>query len=199
MLITSKGDSMKKIIIFPLLLMVSCGDSSGSGGGGSALDLSGTYKTECISGTKSTRIFSGNTATLSVFFYSDKSCLSQFMNLESMFTFTIGDQLAGLTNTYKIDFTQTLLTIEIKNQPDVDDANKKQLYGYSDWAVDIKKDVAGRVSSSGEKEDANGTVSYKIFKLDGGKYYSSDNATGDGSTPEKRPTSINTTTYGTKQ
>jgi hypothetical protein len=180
------------------LLMTSCGSSDGSHGG-SSVDLTGTYISECITETKVIRAFSGNELTWTMSTYKDSKCVDLSMVWESKYTFTIGDQLSNLANTYKIDYTQTSSTLEIKDQSVLDDANSKKEFGYSDWALNTKKDIAGMSASSGDKEDANGTKSYWIFKLDGGKLFSGDLATGDGTTPEKRPTSINTATYGVKQ
>ncbi len=192
---------MKLAVSVIALVLSSCGDngSSNNNSTGNSVDLTGTYASDCLLGVKLIRKFVGDVQTLSINYYSDNACGELIMQDTTSATFKIGDAMPGMTNTYKIDFTQTSLCRTPKTAAVVAEANSKSGFGYNDWTIDVPKDIAGRSSSNGAKQTENGATIYSIFKIDGEKYYIGDKTTGDGTSVDKRPSVIDMRSYSTKQ
>jgi hypothetical protein len=114
-------------------------------------------------------------------------------------SFAIGDAAITTVGAKNIDFTQISSTITPLTAFVVTDWNTKSVYGYTNWLLNVAKDIAGREASSGDGfEDANGAISYGIFQIkdDGMLYFGDDeiNPSYDGSTEAKREQAL--VTYG---
>jgi hypothetical protein len=158
-------------------------------------ELAGTWVSDCtIAGPwniKGNRVYNDVSTTLQVTFYYDKTCFTAWGRTNYEDSYSVGENVANSTTTKNVDFTSRSGTLTITNDAEIADANEGSLYGYTDWKLNEAKDILGRkfnVNSVAER--GVGSVDYSIVKIEGNKLYNGDNDTGDGTTPEKRPTAV---------
>jgi len=76
----------------------------------------------------------------------------------------------------------------------VANANTFGAYGFTDWVLNVEKDVSGRrYQPQSNPVSMPGTASYSIYAIRGTTLYMGDFATGDGTTPATRPAALRTT------
>jgi hypothetical protein len=137
---------------------------------------------------------SGYTATYIIDISSGtKDNLSPFIVAELTYYYTIpGDEVSIPENSQKINFTQISFTMKYTRQDMVDAANSMAVYGYTDWQLNVPKDIAGKEAWPGDGfNSTNGTHVYNVFKLmSDDRLYLGDNEADenyDGSSDENRP------------
>lgn len=187
---------MKFATMFALVASSSfgCGSSSSSDDS-SKPTIAGTFKSDCVPLNSGGIIYSlVNTDSASraeSTIYSDKSCLTALMVTTGTRAYTVGNAVANLTNAYEIDFTYSKVETTFKNEAAVAEANGLKSYGMDGWQLSVTRDVTGKkYNDSATAQPSSGQVAYLIYKIDGTDYYGADNSSVDGSTKEKRPTSL---------
>ena len=163
--------------------------------------LAGTWKTSCLSGMVVTLTITNNIQKQTTVKYSDSSCLTPIVTLTEEGTFTLEGEVSGVANTYKKNSTTTAVKAMMLSNEAVTEANSDSYFGYTDWVKNVEKDVAGKkaTSDSDTTQSTIGTIVYTIVKVQDNKWYMPDTAINDGSSEAKRPTSIKTDVYLTKQ
>ena len=167
--------------------------------------LDGTWVSNCLQidtslWRKGTTVASGNVTTGEVTYYTAPGCLSAVTSFRETYTYTIGAPVAGLSKTYNIDETTTKVEIAFFGT-DVSIENKNAAFGKTTWAAGVYQDVTGLAwTEASLPQDFSGHVYYSIVKVDGDTAQSGDSSSvNDGSTPDKRPTTLSTTITYTKQ
>lgn len=92
------------------------------------------------------------------------------LKLTLKYTFTTGDTVTVPADAKKIDMTQVSATVTLVDGDTVTWANTVNLCGYSDWELNIPKDIAG-LTGPGGTEKTNGSKSYNIFKIENNILY----------------------------
>lgn len=192
------------LVLVLAFVLNSCGATSGGGGGGGGVDLTGTYVSDCIKLStlyvKGITQYAGTDKTVTESYYLESSCLTLTDSAVSVKSFTIGEAVTGLTNTYKINYTFKSDTFTARTASEVTAARSQKYYGYDDWKLDVAKDTTGKASDgTADPTTAVGYLDYDILKIDGSKLCAGDRATGDGSSEAKRRTATVTATCVTKQ
>ena len=138
-----------------------------------------------------TFIFSGDTAKIERVDYQDKNCSTKFSSLVLTSTFTISGKSNSIPGAKNLDYTVISVEAIFHNKAGVNLVNKMNFCGYSDWQVNVTKDITGApgINSKGDKL-------YDIYKIeDGNKLYIGSNEAVGSAT---RPTSLRAF-YATKQ
>ena len=191
---------MRLLTILSLVLLTACGaddsDDSSVTATANAPEIAGTWVSNCIeSGTvylRATYSFTGAVNNLTVSAYSDE-CINLIQTDFSVRTFSLGDAVEGLSETYQIDYTTSSVTRTIRDAAFVAEYNNIAAFGYSDWSLNTAKDVTGRAATSTDTpQAAAGSIMYQIVRVVGDKIYVGDSATGDTTSPGARPSSLNT-------
>lgn len=165
-----------------------------------ASSLAGTWKTSCIAKKINTSTVANNTQKDVAVFYSDFSCSSPYYTATRENTFTIEGAVSGLTNTYKKNNTLTSFKLMMRSSDAVTDANTEAFFGYTDWVKDVDKDISGKKSAPSEEAELGvGSVVYTIVKVQDNKWYGGDMSTNDGLSEAKRPTTVDSADFSTKQ
>jgi len=165
-----------------------------------ASSLAGTWKISCTAKTMMTTTVANNTQKDMFVLYSDSSCSSPYLTSTRESTFTIEGAVSGLTNTYKKNNTLTSFKMTQKSSDAVTEANTEAFLGYTDWVKDVEKDISGKKSSSSAKTERSvGSLTYTIVKVQDNKWYGGDMAENDGSSEAKRPTTVDSDGFSTKQ
>ena len=170
------------------LLLVSCGSDDDKAAIGSALD--GTWKMTDSNGMINTETYSGSTLT--------REGIDSGSNVRyvSTMTFTAGDAVTVPAGAKKIDLTVADITMTCLTEAGVQSANAASYYGYSDWALNVTKSIAGKRRITTEDPEYSKTqVVYSVYKIDGNSFYHGDSDTGDETSDAKRPTALETTPY----
>lgn len=202
---------MRWILLLGLLAAIGCGkDGGGSSDSGDAAAptvtaLDGTWKSDCIeegdgwyfTATMSNTAGSG-TSTIARY-WSQPKCLYPTSSVVTTRSFVLGAKLAAV-DAYAIDYTYEKVEATIKDQEIVDAANNDSGYGYTDWVIDVAKDVTGKAyNDEATAEVAAGFKSFNIVKIEADKLTFGDVATGNMQTAETRPTGLSSALILTKQ
>jgi hypothetical protein len=192
------------------LLLTGCGSSHGSGTANTAADtglsLAGTtWRTPCAKDgsmwSQWTLVFQdSSTKTMTVQRFSSEGCGNLVVTHKSTATYVIGAAAPNLTNTYAMDIKETAITVAFSGASTIKGANTDKDYGLSNWADGVAQDVAGKKQSeTATPEAAVGLAQYDLLKVDGPTLMLGDFELEDGTSPEKRPTALDTTLVFTKQ
>lgn len=166
----------------------------------------GTWKTACQSISSggyqiNTASFSGGQFVQGSSIYATSSCASAAAKMEIKGTYVIGDKISPTSNSVMIDETLSSFKMTLYDSSAVSSYNSATYCGYSDWAVGVAKDIAGR-NCGGSTAPTVGEVNYDIYIVwpysipsmgivQGALNFGYNDTTYDGSTPAKRPTSTN--------
>lgn len=195
-----------KWLLMIVMLLSGCGSKDSSSDSSSdPTILEGTWKSECIDlGDEEyevvTLTYEGNKSVMLSSRYQNPNCIDSEFVFEEKKSLTLGDQVEGLTNTYKIDYKLISTTLTIKKATWIESLNNDGAYGYVNWELDTAKDVT-ELTYEGDKDPSSqkDSMTYLIIKIDGNKLYGADFDTGDGNSKDTRPTALNTTIFLEKQ
>jgi len=145
--------------------------------------------------------FSGGQFTQSSTTYSSSGCSVALIKVDIAGTYVLGGKLSESSSSQKIDETLATVTITALDSSVVSTYNTAVLCGYSDWAVGVAKDVAGR-SCGSSTMPAAGAVSYDIYYIsdmdvpslgiyEGMLNFGYNDASHDGSSSAQRPDTLN--------
>jgi len=113
--------------------------------------------------------------------YQDSNCSIKSSSLVFTGTFTV-PRMSTTPGVRDIDYTVKSITVTFHTMAAVNRANQMNCLGYSDWQVNVTKDITGTpgISSQGDKH-------YDIFKIeaDNKLYIGSDEAIGSSSRPTR--------------
>ena len=150
----------------------------------SSTSYDGTYLSSCEDGKVYQIELSGSTSTLTIKGYKDSTCQTDEGEHIVTETFTLGDNVTVTKNTdnssvtaQKIDFTKTKHTYTIKNSTDLTTTNTNESCGFSDWELNVPKDISSKLNQTGCAEsDAIGTITKDIILVNGNDLWLGDDS-----------------------
>ena len=144
----------------------------------------GTYNSVCPSNEqrKYTRVFSGTNMKLITKDYNEDGCSTREGEHVSYTTFTLGDNVTVTKNSdnssvsaQKITITKTKHTYMFMKDDDTNSANSASSCGFSDWEINVAKDVSSVLNQSGcATGDAIGTVDKTVILMIGSNLWMGD-------------------------
>ena len=144
----------------------------------------GTYNSVCPSNEKRkyTRVFSGTNMKLITKDYNEDGCSTREGEHVSYSTFTLGDNVTVTKNSdnssvsaQKITITKTKHTYMFMKDDDTNSANSASSCGFSDWEINVAKDVSSVLNQSGcATGDAIGTVDKTVILMIGSNLWMGD-------------------------
>ena len=144
----------------------------------------GTYNSVCPSNEKRkyTRVFSGTNMKLITKDYNEDGCSTREGEHVSYTTFTLGDNVTVTKNSdnssvsaQKITITKTKHTYMFMKDDDTNSANSASSCGFSDWEINVAKDVSSVLNQSGcSTGDAIGTVDKTVILMIGSNLWMGD-------------------------
>ena len=144
----------------------------------------GTYNSVCPSNEKRkyTRVFSGTNMKLITKDYNEDGCSTREGEHVSYTTFTLGDNVTVTKNSdnssvsaQKITITKTKHTYMFMKDDDTNSANSTSACGFSDWEINVAKDVSSVLNQSGcATGDAIGTVDKTVILMIGSNLWMGD-------------------------
>ena len=144
----------------------------------------GTYNSVCPSNEKRkyTRVFSGTNMKLITKDYNEDGCSTREGEHVSYTTFTLGDNVTVTKNSdnssvsaQKITITKTKHTYMFMKDDDTNSANSASSCGFSDWEINVAKDVSSVLNQSGcATGDAIGTVDKTVILMIGSNPWMGD-------------------------
>ena len=116
--------------------------------------------------------------------YKDSNCQTDEGEHIITETFTLGDNVTVTKNTdnssitaQKIDFTKTKHTYTMKNSTDVTNNNASGACGFSDWEINVPKDISSKLNQTGCAESkAVGTITKEIILVNGNDLWLGDDS-----------------------
>ena len=144
----------------------------------------GTYNSVCPSNEKRkyTRVFSGTNMKLITKDYNEDGCSTREGEHVSYSTFTLGDNVTVTKNSdnssvsaQKITITKTKHTYMFMKDDDTNSANSTSACGFSDWEINVAKEVSSVLNQSGcATGDAIGTVDKTVILMIGSNLWMGD-------------------------
>lgn len=133
--------------------------------------------------------------------YGDKTCATPKTTVEYPGTFTVvGDKEGGVG----FDIVLTAYNFTVHDAAMVESLNKEKYCGFEDWAVDVTKNLGG-VQCGESKKPGTGETYYDLYKIvsEEGKAdtvtFGAATEDKDGSSAEKRPTTLDADHVYTRQ
>lgn len=165
-------------------------------------ELNGAWSTGCMDddGTQGnyTYTFSDDSFTGVMTNYNDAECK------QGILTFAIQASYVGGTEAPRapakiFDATVVSVTATLHDARYVDYFNQSTVCGFSDWALDVAKDLTGATCGD-EKMASAGDKMYNIYAISGNQLTLGETTDElDGKTPETRPTELDSTYVYTRQ
>ena len=150
--------------LFLSLLLASCTVKT-TGGGSTATEVEGNWVPACTGDDRMSVAFAGGTAVFTATLYDGTGCATVKATAAYTHTFTLG--AAVRVGEKKFDYVQVSALVTLKTAAAVTEFNTGVLCGYSDWALNQPKDIAGKTCGS-DVQAVNGVTKYSIYKLDTG-------------------------------
>ncbi|WP_413944315.1 hypothetical protein [Bdellovibrio sp. HCB-162] len=202
---------MKNAILFiAAMMLIACAKEDDSSGG-----LEGSWQTACTNGTSTSTMismsFNGGTYTGTARAYDGLGCSTPKIEVNIGGTYIVGSVVKDDPKAYALDLTYGPTLIKPLLQSQVDDFNSRSYCGFNDWVLNVSKDISG-ITCDASQVHPVGFKYYDIFAIynysmtiDGTKIhdigdlnFGYQDATYDGSTPEKRPIHLSTPAYRRK-
>ena len=172
------------LIMFLSFTIYSCAKKSDSSSSSSTTELEGTWVKNCDGGSyyrsttfyyKDTVVVSGSNVTWKEEAHSDSNCSSDNYTRDWTYSngLSIGDAVtyeSGTKTGAKFTLTLSGLTETQNNSDEVTLANNNSYCGYSDWELNVAKDVAGKTCESEVMWDTNIKI-YGLYMFDGNKLF----------------------------
>ena len=186
------------LLIVSAVTFIGCAknDSDSKDESSSSTAYEGTYLSSCDSDKRIYQIdISGSTSTLTIKDYKDSNCQTDEGEHIITETITLGDNVTVTKNTdnssitaQKIDFTKTKHTYTMKNSTDVTNNNASEACGFSDWEINVPKDISSKLNQTGCAESkAVGTITKEIILVNGNDLWLGDDS---GSTDADNRTTV---------
>jgi hypothetical protein len=203
---------MKTIIaLCAVFALAACSNSSSSNPGGSNTPqaggnvpaaLQGTWHKACRNTGSSTYavesiILADTTVTSQTEVYlGDATCGSnQFIRARVEAGVAIGSASTIAAGASDVDLVANHTWLTYTNSVAVSSANSSSFCGFTDWQLNVEKEVTGLVCA-GEQQMAAGTRHYDLFKFENNMLYVGlKDAAHDGTAPEKRPVQVDPAGY----
>ena len=165
------------LIMFLSFTIYSCAKKSDSSSSSSTTELEGTWVKSCDGGSyyrsttfyyKDTVVVSGSNVTWKEEAHNDSNCSSDNYTRDWTYSngLSIGDAVtfeSGTKTGAKFTLTMSGLTETLNNSYEVTLANNNSFCGYSDWELNVAKDVAGKTCSPHDW-DSVGTKRLSVYK-----------------------------------
>lgn len=201
----------KTILIIVAMMLAACakeGDSASE-------SLEGSWETECAKGSSTSVIFSlsfnGGSYGGIGRIYEGLTCSTPSFELSIAGSYSVGGLVKDDPQAYALDLTYGATMVKPVLQSTVDSFNTTSYCGFTDWALNVAKDISG-VTCSGTQTPAVGTKYYDIFAIYnystsingtmihdiGDLNFGYQDSTYDGSTPDKRPIYLTSPNYKRK-
>ncbi len=158
--------------------------------------LQGTWSSKCASDGSGnynieTFVFKNQNAIYMIQTYSDASCHHKISTLNTYRNYKPGKAVPNLANTKELDYTFKSVTMTYNDPSAVNQANKSEDYGFSNWKINESKEVAGlKRNASAYPEHAQNDKFYTIVKIEKDKLFMGDYASGKGISPNTRLSAI---------
>ena len=164
------------ILIFSFTIL-SCSKESDSSTSSTTTELEGTWVKSCDGGSyyrsttfyyRDTVVVSGSNVTWKEEAHSDSNCSSDNYTRDWTYSngLSIGDAVtfeSGTKTGAKFTLTMSGLTETLNNSYEVTLANNNSFCGYSDWELNVAKDVAGKTCGPNDW-DSVGTKRLSVYK-----------------------------------
>lgn len=188
-----------------------CGKGGGGGGGGSGevgkqatkIELNGHWGRNCaaagevaeISATKVEYDFGAAVKKTTTAFQDDK-CQAPMLALVEYGSYSIGNEVGSKTGVYELDQNYATATVTPLSAEAVEGLYLASACGFSDWALNQPRDITAKTSDDPVASRCwrkTPRTAYDVARIENnqlfmGKY----TPTADRSTPQKRPTAIDT-------
>jgi len=153
------------------------------------VSIGGTWEDSCqqvvqdgeVKHRKTTFNYLGDAVKIERIDYQDSHCSIKSSSLVFTGTFSV-PRMSTTPGVRDIDYTVKSMTATFHTMAAVDEVNQMKYLGYSDWQVNVTKDITGApgISSQGDKH-------YDIFRIDDGDklYIGSNEAIGSSTRPTR--------------
>lgn len=123
--------------------------------------------------------------------YLDKDCKTLGKTREYPGTYVLGDVYG---DGVALDIVLGAFNYTAHDQADVDKLNESKYCGFTDWEINVKKNIGG-LTCDGKKNEGTGEVYFDLVKVDTvdgvtSSVYGATTDEEDGSTAEKRPKTL---------
>jgi hypothetical protein len=175
------------ILILALSQALACSKDDPNSGTAGATDLQRSWESDCLSSlTKTTATFAPTTLTTRVDSFAATGCT----NLSFSRAITYNYKTTGAS----LDLSVVSYTLTPTSASWVSQFNTNSECGYTDWTLNQPKEIAGRTCNYfGGVTPAAGSPLYTIYSIQSSVLYLGKLTSSlDGSTPEKRPTTLST-------
>jgi hypothetical protein len=147
-------------------------------------DLQGTwvgpcYETQDGDNQRAVLTFDGDKAVMQLELYgqNNPTCQDVLLSIDMEMTASVGGPALLQAGAYRLDVEITKVEATMHSAEAVDYANSQGLFGYTDWVLDVPKDVAGKefapsdvdAGTGGEAAPAVGTTTFLNFALNDAK------------------------------
>lgn len=156
-----------------------------------APSLVGSWKTSCLNqdGQINQVIFdiTPSQVTTSYLQFSDVACMNEITKEITVDSYTLGSEK-------DVDTTLISDQLRVETADTVTQFNNANVYGYTNWQLNVFQDVSGRAPSAGTISNQKiGQIFYNIFSIEDKILYIGDSSgKNDGYSSDKRPTQLNT-------
>ena len=190
------------LILFFSFTIYSCAKKSDSSTSSTTTELEGTWVSTCYSYSyyRSTTFYyidtvvvSGSNVTWKEEAHNDSNCSSDNYTRDWTYSngLSIGDAVtfeSGTKTGAKFTLTMSGLTETLNNSYEVTLANNNSFCGYSDWELNVAKDVAGKTCGPNDwdsvgtkrlsiyKNESSTTIKFATFNLESSGYAASVNS-----------------------
>ena len=141
-----------------------------------------------------TQIFTATEVQIRQRNYTDAACRDPYFSRTVLATFSVGDAILDPIGARKLELAEAKVLVRVEAAKAASDLSQQFYCGRDDWALGVDKDVAG-LTCNGVKTPAAGAVVHQIAQVDEDTLYLGSASSGDGSTPDKRPTVLSKTPY----
>ncbi len=161
--------------------------------------LDGVWRQDCARGYQREEVFAGEQGTFTERNFSDLGCHSVKVETISRGLITLGADLPD--GTREIDFVFSSVHIKPRNEETAAHYRRRRICGYRDWAADEEREVTGRDCDffglgSVIRVPGAGVKKFGIVKITPNELYFGDlSPERDGSSPSKRPSTLDLRPY----
>lgn len=186
----------RALVLLVVVNLAACGGGSDKGGDNNASsNPDGTWIQSCVmdeDGDMSSGklVINGASWAMGGTVYSDTACADPQMTIDIEVITTYGSALTLSNGAVAIptDHTITGIFMTPESQGFADGLNDAVTCGIATWAVGKLEDISACPELAGSI--AVGDVEYDLYKVENNKLYFGDELSGDGLSPETRPTAL---------
>ena len=155
--------------------------------------LDGLWKQDCRSNTIRTESFAGPSVTLEENYFTDAACTKPIMQFKNTGTYIVINE--------QMDFRFVSVSTTLQMDAMVDDFNRRQVCGFTDWKINEEKELAGLIcrffnEATNTQVPKTDDMRYGIYKIKADYLFLGQlTPTKNALTPEARPTEWNLQFY----